>query len=142
MATLLDMTLGKSKQISVQSSPTCDTALNALAWDLDQAGVTYLGGKVSRQAVVNGMLLWLAGLEERERREILGKGLRSLENLILKRPLDGEDDERLRALSRAYLAAIGEEEPHPRQLEIKYSDTNIPIPRKRKGPGGKGGEKG
>lgn len=132
MARLLDMGLGKIAQISVQSNPECDTALNALTWDLERASIKYLGRKASRQAVVNGLVLWIASLEADERRRILRAAVRMLEDLIQGRTAESDSDsaERIQRLSAAYLASLagGDEAARPDSVGPA---ADIAIPTRR-----------
>lgn len=80
--------LGKNEQISVQSNFACVAALAAIVDELEAEGVGYLGKKPTRQAVVNGMLLWIAAMERQQRKEILGEAIVLLEDMALGRSDD------------------------------------------------------
>lgn len=78
-------TLGKKEQVSVQSNQLCTSALNAMVWELNEAGVQFMGKDAKQQAVVNSLLLWASGLTPDERRRFFQDAFQRLEDRTLNR---------------------------------------------------------
>lgn len=93
MATLLDMKLGKDKQISLSSHETIHALIDKFRVELVNAPQSYLGREMSQQAVVNGLLLWLNMQPAAERLRILKRAIGLLEDAVVGRPVEGIDSE-------------------------------------------------
>lgn len=79
------MRLGKTVQISVQSSPEIMEMMLELADDLDAMGVEFLAKKPTRQALVNALIFWAASLPAKEKGRLFRQAFFDLENRVLGR---------------------------------------------------------
>jgi hypothetical protein len=115
------MKLDKVKQISYRSTAAIVTRLDLAAAKLAAAEVTFAGDKLRTGHLVNAIALWVGQMSDEELLDFAKPKLEALADHL------------------GRLEDAGEE---PRGPSVKYSDTNIPVPRKRKGTSGEGGVKG